>query len=45
MLGERAGHVDTKQCDGGSMNGRLTVFILNGPMEGKELTVGTMEGQ
>ena len=38
VLGERAGRADTKRSNGGSMNERLTVFILNGVMEGKELT-------
>ena len=28
-----------------SMNDRMSVFIPNGAMEGRELTVGAMEGQ
>ena len=45
MLGERAVRVDTRRRNGGSMNNRLTVFILNSAMEGKELTVCAMEDQ
>ena len=45
MLGKRADRVDTKRRDGGSMKDRLTMFILNGAMEGKELTVCVMESQ
>ena len=28
-----------------SMNDRLTMFITNGALEGRELTVGEVEGQ
>ena len=45
VLGERADCVDTKRRDGGSMNDRLTVFILNGARDGKELALCAMEGQ
>ena len=42
VLGERSGRADTKKRNGGSMNDRLAMFILNGAMEGKELTVCAM---